>query len=368
MTLKTTTLFDWFQTPSIDTPSALLMDGGVSTHLQQLMNPQKFSHRELWSSSLLLTKEGQQYILQGHNDWLRSGSDIITTVTYQCHYGVIQQKNIVSDDQMTQMIHDGIDLAKQVTKTNTTKTTLGPYVVASTGPYGAAMADGSEYTGNYPTSVTRQVLIDFHTRKLQTLLDCNPDGLAIETVPNLEEVDVICHLLCDIQQKRQQQNNQNKIACWISFACRNGTELNDGHTLEDALTIVHQYDPNRDWIVAVGINCCDSAYVSSLVEILAKNNSSQRGIVIYPNSGEDWDAANEDWKCGTGTTDTEFSDRLMDAVKIANEAWKRQQPPPSSSFSSSMPKIVLGGCCRTSKRTIAELRQRIDEWNLNNNK
>jgi homocysteine S-methyltransferase len=374
------------------------MDGGVSTHLERLIAPQTFSRRELWSSSLLLSDRGKQHVLQGHNDWLHAGSDIITTVTYQCHYGLYlaegthqlgqKRTKIVPDEQMTQMIQDGISLARQATIATTTSSSsrsikdVGPYVVASTGPYGAAMADGSEYTGNYPSTVTRQALQEFHTEKLQTIFDCHPDGIAVETIPNLMEVDVICDVVCSMQQQQQQQRTHDKrisnsVACWISFACRNGKELNDGNTLDDALRTVLKYDPEGRWIVAVGINCCDSTYIPSLVQILAqcstitsKTSSGggrvhPRGIVIYPNSGEDWDATNEEWKHGTGTTDTEFSDRLMDAVRIVKETWKQQRV--SSSGLCDVPKVVLGGCCRTSEKTIAELRRRIDEWHLKSN-
>ena len=42
-----------------------------------------FSHRELWSSSLLLTPKGRQEILNGHLDFLEAGCDEISTLSYQ---------------------------------------------------------------------------------------------------------------------------------------------------------------------------------------------------------------------------------------------------------------------------------------------
>ena len=79
-------LWSWFHSSSALLPEVLLMDGGVSTHLENLIAPKTFSHRDLWSSSLLLTEEGRASVFEGHRDWLDSGSDILTTVTYQCHY------------------------------------------------------------------------------------------------------------------------------------------------------------------------------------------------------------------------------------------------------------------------------------------
>ena len=90
-------LKDWMLQRTENTSSnekdILLMDGGVSTHLEQLLKEKEasFPHRALWSSSLLLTPSGRDWIQRGHNDWLEAGSDILTTVTYQCHYGTLHK-------------------------------------------------------------------------------------------------------------------------------------------------------------------------------------------------------------------------------------------------------------------------------------
>jgi homocysteine S-methyltransferase len=350
------------------------MDGGVSTHLEHLIAPQTFSHRELWSSSLLLTHEGREYIQKGHMDWLAAGSNIVTTVTYQCHFGLVDgdEKRVVSQDIMTEMIQNGVKLAQQAVKQQqqTTSTTesygvdspLGPFVVASTGPYGAAMADGSEYTGKYPPQVTKDALFQFHLQKAKALWDCTPDGLAVETIPNLQEVGVICQVLKELQEA---PSTSGGGGCWISLACRDGTHLNDGNSLQDALNVIQSMDPDNDHVAAVGVNCCDSDHVTSLVQILAqhvvshsKTNLPPRGIVVYPNSGESWDAAKEEWKDGTGADDAEISDRLVRAVAILRDVCKNHSSKTGTPVV--LPKIVLGGCCRTSEKTIASLRERVD--------
>jgi homocysteine S-methyltransferase len=406
--------------------SIILMDGGVSTHLENLIAPTVFSHRALWSSSLLLTETGKAKIIQGHHDWLESGCNIITTVTYQCHYGLVVDDNEITIDtgtgtgtgtgkddsdrsdldnkimppreKMTGMIKDGIAFAKQAiacrramdTSETSTATSsfplslssssssyLGPFVVASTGPYGAAMANGEEYTGKYPSYLSRQALVDFHTQKARTLLQEYPDGLAVETIPNLEEVGVVCEVLRELQLQQQQQGVQpgkKSVACWISFACHNENELNDGHTIEEAFRCIKLHDPTGHFIDAIGINCCDSIFIASLVKKLTKSihleTSSRggsfpqqrpRGIIIYPNSGELWNASNEEWKDGTGTTDKQFSDRLMEAVKIVQDTWTNENV--LSKRSICMPKMILGGCCRTNPATIVTIRNRIDAYN-----
>lgn len=381
------------------------MDGGVSTHLETLISPKTFSHRDLWSSSLLLTEEGRASVSEGHRDWLNSGSDILTTVTYQCNYGLCATSTemtskigstdlfteVLPEDKMKELMIDGVLLAKRAIETtsadpqnknnlliqpsSSSSLTLGPFAVASTGPYGAAMADGSEYTGKYPAHVTRKALVNFHTRKARTLLmEGKPDGLAVETIPNIEEVGVVCEVLRDLQQQIEQlQPDSSPVACWISLACRNGNEMNDGNTVEEALRIVKSYDPTGRWIAGVGINCFDSAYIPSLVTTITKNSLLQdcgrRGIIIYPNSGEEWDAVNEEWKGGSGTSDVELTERLMAAIQLVRDLCKvesstEEKAPPNILRPNCVPKIIVGGCCRTNLATIAMLRKRVDACNV----
>jgi homocysteine S-methyltransferase len=331
--------------------SILLSDGGVSTHLEDLLKRQDlgFEHRSLWSSSLLLTEPGRQTILQGHTDWLEAGSDVLTTVTYQCHYGVAGQDLVVSQEKMDQMLRWGVELAKAARDKQKRPT----FVVASCGCYGAALADGSEYTGKYK-NIDRQGLIDFHCRKAQVLLDQHPDGLAVETVPSIEE----CHAICDMLSSSSVIVSPS-VACWVSLACQNGHLLNDGTPLSEALQLFREKDPKAEQIHAIGINCCDTLHISSLLETLTRDMATKgprRGIVFYPNSGEEWDAEKETWREGTGcTSQSAFVQRLMHAVQVIEKTWKAHAPTKST-----MPKLIIGGCCRTSPRTIMELRQAVD--------
>ena len=353
-----------------------LLDGGVSTHLRDLWQ-RDFPHPELWSSSLLLTEEGRSTILQGHKDWLRSGSDVLTTVTYQCFFPTLSARGgVVDASQVDRMLRDGVQLArraileeddaeKKASKGNTTTTTRKQqrFVVASMGCYGAALADGSEYTGNYPNIQSDQDLVDFHRAKTQILLEEQPDGFALETVPCVQECRAFLSLLQELSQTATATTTKQPPllpACWISLACRNGHELNDGSPLEEALNVIHELDPEAALVQAIGINCCDSEHIASLVRTMVTflaqtwQPQSRRALVIYPNSGEEWNPETKSWKEGTGLRQDNLQDvfavRLLEAVDMAQEIWKQFHP------TSPPPTILLGGCCRTRPETIRALR------------
>ena len=221
-----TTLKDWLLGSA--PPAVLIMDGGVSTHLEQLVGGTKpFSHRSLWSSSLLLTPEGRSTIQQGHENWLQAGSDILTTVTYQCHYGALDRDPVLEESQMTELFQEGVRLAKAAVEARNNKSdnySRRKYVVASSGCYGAALADGAEYTGKYP-GMTHERLVEFHQCKSHALLEQRPDGLAIETIPSHAEVRAVCQVLKDLSSASIKK--ATTPACWISLACRNSSELNE---------------------------------------------------------------------------------------------------------------------------------------------
>ena len=331
-------LLDWFTTSH---PSILLLDGGVSTYLEHVLaqRNQVFSHRELWSSSLLLDGLDDD-IVDCHKVFAAAGADILSSVTYQCHYGTDStKKKIVDDDTMTSMIQKGVALAKAHTNR---------YVAASLGCYGAALADGSEYRGDY-NGVTRQRLHDFHQRKMKTVLLEQPDAVAFETIPNLEEVTVVAELL--------QTTSLSGVAVWISLACCNDYQLNDGTELDKALDELQRIDPNGTAIHAIGFNCCHGQYMSSLLRILTRHMATKgpkRGIVFYPNSGEEWDATTASWKEATGcTVPNEFAHEMLHGIKVVEQTWRQHSLHP-------MPALIIGGCCRTSPSTIAALRAMID--------
>ena len=144
-------------------PSILLLDGGVSTFLQDSFSP-GFSHRSLWSSSLLLTASGKDAIRDCHEAFYRAGSDIVSSVTYQCHYFCCgepktpeeldgtAQEGVITEYDIDQTLRDGIRLAREAglkLHKEDANFTRPLFVAASIGCYGGALADGSEYRGEF---------------------------------------------------------------------------------------------------------------------------------------------------------------------------------------------------------------------------
>ena len=336
--------------------SVLLLDGGVSTHLQDKIDPASFRCRQLWSSSLLLESYGRQVVLEGHKDWIKAGADIISTVTYQCHYE--QELWPKCDDgtiallgeQMDDMFRDGVSLARQAQRSSDVPPSRETFVAASLGCYGAALANGAEYTGSYG-STTRAELMQFHRRKAEQAALHEPDAIAFETVPSYLE----CLALRDLLEDASWLSNVlGKTAYWISLAC-NGLALNDGTPLLDVLNALTSIP--ADHLQGIGLNCCAVEHlpglVTILVQYLARLDVPTRAILLYPNTGESWDAGTESWKAGTGcTAANDFCNHLMSAAARIEQEWPKD--------AGRRPVIVLGGCCRTRPDAIAELRRRLD--------
>ena len=255
-------------------PSVLLLDGGVSTFLENELarKGNVFDPPSLWSSSLLLTETGHDEIRDAHWAYGAAGANILSSVTYQCHYGTYKanphkRTKVVEDDSvMTRLIRDGIRLAVEEG--------LNRYVAVSLGCYGAALTDGAEYTGDYH-GITDHALQQFHARKLKTVLDyintvpvdtddttgsddTTTNGthhaqnvlLAFETVPSVQEVHAIVSVLHQAKAKTIGR------AVWLSLACSDGETLNDGSPIEEALDAISEMDPDGDYVHAIGINCC----------------------------------------------------------------------------------------------------------------
>ena len=275
-----------------------LLDGGFSTALEELGNSLTTS---LWSGELLKSQRDQ--VRAAHKAFVDAGAQVIISGTYQITYPGCTARGW-SVEEVDSAIAASTELARFP----------GVKVAASVGPYGAYLADGSEYRGNY--GLTVEELKDFHRDRLRALITTKPDLLAIETIPELNEARAILELVQEIDPA---------MPLWVSFSCKSESEISSGESFSDAVDLVNTYEN----AVAVGINCTSP----NLITPLLKSASSHIPFVVYPNSGRVWDAEKKVWN---GPVNSSFETRDV-------ESWK------------SLGAKIIGGCCGVSPRDIAQL-------------
>jgi homocysteine S-methyltransferase len=181
-----------------------------------------------------------------------------------------------------------------------------PLIAASIGPYGAYLADGSEYHGNY--GVSDQTLRAFHLERIRILDRSNADILACETIPSSQEASVLAELLTHVSKP-----------VWMSFSCRDEQHLNDGSKIKDIVSTFRSHPK----VFAIGVNCTDPQYVSGIIKCI-KANAGNKKIIVYPNSGEAYNAKSKTW---LGLSEPKLF------VKMTKE-W------------SNLGANIIGGCCR----------------------
>jgi homocysteine S-methyltransferase len=192
-------------------------------------------------------------------------------------------------------------------------------VAASVGPYGAYLANGAEFTGDY--DLDESGLVQFHRRRWEILLETDADLLACETVPSFAEACALASLLSETPSAK----------AWFSFSCRDGKHISDG---TEIVRCVKELD-SLSGVVAVGINCTAPRHILSLVT--AVRTATDKAIVVYPNSGEVYDATTKSW------SGTAAPDELASASRAWFEAGAR----------------LLGGCCRTRPEHIRRIREQL---------
>lgn len=302
----------------------IILDGALGTQLEVKGANIK---NGLWSASLLKTHPN--LIKEVHLDYLESGSDIITTAGYQASLPAFI-KNGYSEEEGRYLIGKSVEIALEARKlflNSHPELIRKPLVAASIGPYGAFLADGSEYHGNY--DMRYQELLDFHIQNIELIRYSQADLLAFETIPSLEEGLAIVEAL----------KNFPELKAWISFSCRNEEEVSHGEKLGECVKAIQ----TSDQIIALGINCTKPQYVEALIPPMVLNTS--KWIMVYPNKGEDYDAETKHW-----SGDPKNFDFTENAIKWYKAGAR-----------------ILGGCCGTGPENIRELVNthylRSDSWN-----
>ena len=301
-------LFD----PFLADKGIVILDGAMATELES--RGADLNHT-LWSAKLLT--ENPQLIQQVHYDYLMAGADVITTASYQASFEGFATHGY-SYQQAIELMRLSVTLAvnarQEATKISPRK--IRPLVAASVGPYGASLADGSEYRGNYGVPV--QTLKTFHRERIKVLMDAGADFLACETIPCIDEAMALTELLEEF----------SGVQAWISFSCKDEKHICSGENFADAVRSISR----SGQVIAVGVNCTPPQFIEPLIKIARANTGKH--IAVYPNKGEAWDAVRKCWIPGSVHQNHFIDDAGRWLAAGAN---------------------LIGGCCRTTPGDIKQL-------------
>jgi homocysteine S-methyltransferase len=296
------------------TKPTIILDGALATELERRGADLRDS---LWSAKILLDQP--ELIREVHLDYFRSGADCVTTASYQATVEGFAKKGLDQKEAL-RLIQLSVKLAQEAREqfwTESLERERHNFIAGSVGPYGAYLADGSEYVGNY--GLTERELVDFHRPRVKALVEAGVDILACETIPCLSEARALVALLGEFPT----------TPAWTSFSARDGTHVSEGETFAECVKFLDDFPQ----IVAVGINCTPPKFIRSLIK--AAKAVSDKPILVYPNSGENWDAANRQW----------YGETSCAAFGEQAQVWYQEGA------------RLIGGCCRTTPehiRTISE--------------
>jgi homocysteine S-methyltransferase len=286
-----------------------ILDGGLASELEatgaSISGP-------LWSAHVL--EDEPEKLAAVYRAYIQAGAQVLATCSYQVSRMGYAEVGLTAE-QADRALLRSVAIARAAVAEFPEKRVL---VAGSLGPYGAALHNGGEYTGDY--TCTHDDLLRFHRERIEVFAqaagDERPDLLAFETFPSLDEARAVGEALAAWPNLR----------AWFSFSCRDDRHVSHGEPVAEVAALVASFPQT----VAVGVNCVPARWVPQLIAELQRGSS--KPILVYPNSGEGWDAAN---RCWTGQTDP------GDFGRQASE-WFR------------LGASIVGGCCRIGPRHIRE--------------
>ncbi|KAL2324425.1 hypothetical protein Fmac_023483 [Flemingia macrophylla] len=322
-----------------------VIDGGFATELERHgadLNDQ------LWSAKCLVNSS--HLVRRVHLDYLDAGANIILTASYQViiTLAFLSSHNSTtltwmqatiqgfvakgfSREEGENMLRRSVEIAREAREIyynrctkdssdfmrNESYRTRPILIAASVGSYGAYLADGSEYVGDYGDAVTVQTLKDFHRERVKILVDAGADLIAFETIPNKLEAKAYAELL---------EEEGIETPAWFSFSCKDESNVVSGDSIFECASIA---DSCRQ-VIAVGVNCTAPRFVHGLISSITK--ATTKPVLVYPNSGETYIAESNQWVKSSGLAEDDF-------VPYIGE-WRDAGA------------SLFGGCCRTTPNTI----------------
>ena len=291
-----------------------VLDGGLATELEA--RGHDLSDR-LWSARLLLTEP--EAIEEVHLAYFRAGARVATTASYQASIEGFAAAGL-DREAAQRAIRMSVELAFRARDRFRAEETAagrdpGELLIAgSVGPYGAMLADGSEYRGDYDPGDA--VLDGFHRPRIETLVAAGVDLLAVETIPTVREARVLVRLV-----------DEASVPAWMSYSCRDGKTTSAGEPFSEAVAVAS----SARSVVAVGVNCTAPQHIRSLLKIARA--STDVSLVAYPNRGDTWDPVLRRWR---GDRAGSWNAAVVASWRVLGAEW-------------------LGGCCGTGPSDIREL-------------
>ncbi|MEV0321436.1 homocysteine S-methyltransferase [Streptomyces sp. NPDC050658] len=279
----------------------LVLDGGLSNQLEAAGHDLSDA---LWSARLLADEP--EAIAAAHRAYYAAGADIATTASYQATFEGFAKQGVDAAGA-AELLRLSVELARGAAPADGREV----WVAASAGPYGALLADGSEYRGRYGLTVAG--LERFHRPRLEVLASAAPDVLALETVPDTDEARALLRAVRGLG-----------VPAWLSYTVAGGF-TRAGQPLTEAFALA----ADAEEIIAVGVNCCDPRDADAAVRLAARITG--KPVVVYPNSGETWDATARAWHGPARFTPGRAA------------AWRDAGA------------RLIGGCCRVGPEAIAEV-------------
>lgn len=291
-----------------------IIDGAMATELEARgcdLND------DLWSARVLL--EQPELIRAVHLDYFNAGADIAITASYQATVDGFAKRGL-NREQALSIMKKSVQLAQEArdefwAKEENRVGRVRPLIAGSVGPYGAYLADGSEYRGDY--NLSEDELIAFHRPRIEALIASGADLLACETIPCGIEARALIRLLAEFP---------NTVA-WFTFTAKDGEHISNGERIADIASFLDK----QAQAAAIGINCTSPLHIPSLVREIKK--SSSKPIIVYPNSGEYYSAVTNTWHGETSS----------DKFGLQSKEWFENGA------------TLIGGCCRTTPGHIHEV-------------
>jgi homocysteine S-methyltransferase len=145
------------------------------------------------------------------------------------------------------------------------------------------------------------------------LAAAGPDALALETVPDADEAEALMAAIAGLG-----------VLAWLSYTIAGG-RTRAGQPLDEAFAVAAGVPE----VVAVGVNCCAPSDV--LAAITVAREVTGKPVIVYPNSGEEWDARRRAW--------------------AGQSRYSPAQPRQWVAAGAS----IIGGCCRVRPADVAQI-------------